>query len=102
MRHKPTTTLKIGAFTFSVTYLPNLTSDDNKKIDGHLWHSKAIIEIDKDLERQPKTQTLLHEIVHEIAIQAGQDLTEGQVDALAFGWYQVMRDNPELVRMIRK
>ena len=65
----------------------------------------ALIEIDGGLETQPRKQTLLHEIVHEILIQAGQNLgdrTEGVVDAVAFGWYQVMRDNPQLVRMIRK
>jgi hypothetical protein len=94
--------IKIGPFTFKLFYSACPKDSDGNKVDGILWHSKSEIEIDNFLHAQPKVQTVLHEIVHEIAIQAGQDLTEGMVDAIAFGWYQVMRDNPDLVKMITK
>jgi hypothetical protein len=93
--------LKIGAFTFAVVF-PQVVTKDGESMDGHLWHSQTTIEIDNNLAAQPKVQTLLHEIIHEIGIQAGQEMTEGMVDSIAFGIYQVMRDNPELVRMITK
>jgi hypothetical protein len=93
--------LKIGPFTFGVEY-GKPTDTEGNEVDGKLWHSKSRIVIDKELEAQPKKQTLLHEIIHEIAIQAGQEMTEGQVDSIAFGVYQVIRDNPALVRMITK
>jgi hypothetical protein len=94
-------TLKIGPFVFAVE-LGSPEDDKGNEVDGKLWHSQARIVIDKDLEKQPQKQTLLHEIVHEIAIQSGQDVSEGLVDAIAFGIYQVVRDNPKLVRMIQK
>jgi hypothetical protein len=93
--------LRIGPFTFKVEF-GKPVGDEGRSIDGRLWHSHSTIVINSDLHEQPRKQTLLHEIVHEIAIQAGQEITEGMVDAIAFGWYQVMRDNPDLVRMIRK
>jgi hypothetical protein len=94
-------TLKIGPFVFAVEFGSPL-DDKGNSVDGKLWHSRSRIVIDTDLEAQPQKQTLLHEIVHEIAIQAGQDVSEGLVDAIAFGFYQVMRENPQLVKMITK
>lgn len=94
--------IKIGAFTFILKFPPSVKDDGGKAVDGFLNHGQCLIEIDNFLDAQPKVQTLLHEVVHEIAIQAGQDLTEGMVDALAFGTYQVLRDNPKLVEMITK
>ena len=40
--------------------------------------------------------TLLHELVHMVAIHAGQDFTEGQIDAVSYGLYQLQLENPEL------
>lgn len=94
--------LKIGAIRYSVAYVKDLKRDD-QKLDGHLHHNQTRISLDADMNHQAMTQTLLHETVHAIATQIGrQSLNEGVVDALAFGIYQVLRDNPELVRMIRK
>jgi hypothetical protein len=94
--------IKIGAFLFSVQSFPNLKDDEDKRVDGYLDHSKSEILLDAELGSQAHLSTLLHEVVHEIAIQSGQDLNEGQVDAMAFGVIQVLKDNPELVRMITK
>jgi hypothetical protein len=94
--------LKIGAFRYSVVYVKDLKRDE-VKLDGHLHHSQTRISLDADMNAQATTQTLLHETIHAIATQIGrQELREGIVDALAFGIYQVLRDNPELVRMITK
>ena len=49
----------------------------------------------------PLAYASLHEIVHAVATQIGhQSMKEGMVDALAYGIYQVMRENPGPVRMI--
>ena len=101
MKPLAVSSLKIGAFTYTVILAHDLKRGD-EKMDGHLEHSKSSITLDDDMDKQATTQTLLHEVVHEIAIQSGQDLSEGQVDAIAYGWIQVMRDNPELVRMVTK
>ncbi len=94
--------LKIGALHYSVVYVKDLKRDEIK-LDGHLHHNQTRISLDAGMNHQATTQTLLHETIHAIAAQIGrQELREGIVDALAFGIYQVLRDNPELVRMITK
>jgi hypothetical protein len=95
--------LKIGAIRYKVAYVPSL-QDDGRPLDGQINHDSAEIHIEANMNQQVKVQTLLHEIIHGIEVQAGRrrELKEPMVDALAFGIYQVMRDNPELVRMIRK
>src|SRR5688572_10293345 len=92
--------LKIGPFTFVVAPTSELRGDD-KNYDGQLKHGTSSILLSHDMDRQATLQTRMHEVIHEIAIQAGQEMTEGLIDAIAYGWIQTMRDNPELVKMIR-
>jgi hypothetical protein len=98
--------VKIGPFTFNVYFNPKVTNDKGEEVDGKLQHGQNYIAIDDRLSVDARLQTLLHEVVHEkLEIQCGQDLgenAEGVVDAIAFMWIEVMRDNPELVRMITK
>jgi hypothetical protein len=94
--------VKVGAIQYSVAYIPDL-KDDRGKLDGRIRHSTTEIQLESGMNHQATAQTLLHEIVHAVATQIGhQDMKEGMVDALAYGIYQVMRDNPQLVRMITK
>ena len=90
--------LRIGPFRYPVAYVPR---DDIADNDGRLHHGESRILIADDMDAQASLHTLLHEVVHEIAIQAGQNVTEGLVDTIAYGWIQVVRDNPELVDLIR-
>ena len=95
--------VKIGAIQYKVEYVKELKSPDGRLLDGHLHHNQTRISLDVDMNPQATTQVLLHEVVHALAAQMGrQNLKEDIVDALAFGFYQVMRDNPELVKMITK
>jgi hypothetical protein len=91
-----------GPIQYKVAYVKNLQLGD-VKLDGHLWHNQTRISLDAEMNEQATAQVLLHEVVHALAAQMGrQNLKEDVVDALAYGVYQVMRDNPELVRMITK
>jgi hypothetical protein len=96
--------IKIGAFRFEVRDVPKLADDDDRLVDGYLDHSRTEILLDADLSNDARLATLVHEIVHEkVEIQCGHNLRdEGLIDAIAFSWIEVMRDNPELVRMITK
>jgi hypothetical protein len=94
--------LKVGAIRYKVEYVHDLKRNE-QKLDGHIQHSQTKISLDAGLNHQAMVQTLLHEIVHAIATQIGrQEIREGVVDALAFGVYQVLRDNPALAREILK
>jgi hypothetical protein len=94
--------VKVGAIHYKVSYVPDL-KDDKGKLDGRIRHSQTEIHIDAGMNHQATTQTLLHEVVHAVVTQLGkQGAPEGLVDSLAYSIYQVMRDNPQLVKMITK
>lgn len=93
--------VKIGAIQYKVAYVPDL-KDEKGKLDGRISHSRTEINVDAGMSHQATVQTLLHEIVHAITTQIGKRTSESEVDALAYGIYQVIRDNPGLVRMITK
>ena len=91
--------IKIGALVLDVTEVKDLRDEKGDKMDGHIAHNKTLIEIESEMTGGPKAQTILHEVLHEIEIQAGLDLKDSTIDALAFGIYQVIRDNPELLNI---
>ena len=95
--------VKIGAIDYAVTFVDDL-KDERGKLDGCIKYHQAEINIEADMNDQAKVQSLLHEIVHALDMQYGLGLREtakdSPVDRLAFGIYQVMRDNPELIAVI--
>ena len=95
--------VKIGPFHYNIYYSANVKNDRGEAVDGYLAHDQNRITIDDGMCQEAKLQVLLHEIIHEgIEIQRGQDVGEGLIDAIAYCWIEVMRENPDLVRMITK
>lgn len=94
--------VKIGAIDYTVETVENLQDEEGKKLDGRITYNMTTIRVDSETSPQAFVQILLHEILHGIETQSGRngEIEEPTIDALAFGIYQVMRDNPELVRMI--
>ena len=94
--------IKIGPIYYAVEYVEDFRRN-GEKLDGRLQHGRTTITIEAALNHQAATQTILHEVVHAIAAQIGvPNMKEEVVDALAFGVYQVVRENPQLVKMIVK
>jgi len=94
--------IKVGAIRYAVKTLTSL-ADHERKLDGRVRHASTQINLDADLNDQATVQTMLHEIVHIVAIQLGHPaLEEDIVDAVAYAAYQVLRDNPDLVKIIMK
>jgi hypothetical protein len=91
--------VKIGPFEYAVQLETDLRRG-KRKLDGNISYNQTQISIDADMSPQATTQVLLHEILHGISTQGGMNIYEGHIDMLAFGIYQVMRDNPQLVEMI--
>jgi predicted Zn-dependent protease len=94
--------IKVGAIRYELKAAPSL-ADSDLKLDGRVRHHITEINIDADLNHQAAVQTILHELVHIVAIQLGHSaLEEDAVDAIAYAAYQVLRDNPDLVKIILK
>lgn len=92
--------VKVGAIIYDIRLVPRLV-DSGGKLDGHVSHQQAIIEVEQGMHHQAQVQTLLHELVHTVGTQLGVPrVEEGMVDAIAYAAYQVLRDNPDLVQFI--
>jgi hypothetical protein len=100
---KKPTTIKIGAIYYEVVAVEKLLDEKHSKLDGSVRHARTQISLEVDMNHQATVQTLLHEIVHIVATQLGkQELEEPLVDSIAYAAYQVLRDNPEFVRLVMK
>jgi len=88
----------VGGIRYSVRRIKNLSAGE-QKLDGHINYGRAIIEIEDDIDDQVAIETLWHEIIHAILVQAGQSKiskNEMAIEALAYGIAQVITDNPRL------
>lgn len=89
--------IKIGGIYFTVK-LDDSVYD--RQHFGEVNISKSEILLATNLDEQSAMQTLLHEIVHVILLQSGlkfEEQSESWVDVAAYGFLQVMNDNPGLL-----
>ena len=93
--------VKIGGIDYEVIEEHNLFAyDGTTRLNGHIVYDKCQIRIDDTLDPQAKNQTMWHEILHGILTHAGIDeQSETHIDIIAYGIIQVLRDNPDLVRV---
>jgi Zn-dependent peptidase ImmA (M78 family) len=85
--------LHIGAVTYTVS------EAKLRGACGTCNYEQARIRINARLDPQLKRVTLWHEIIHALLFNAGvytAEHNEQQIDALAHGIIQVLRDNPWL------
>lgn len=89
--------IKIGGIYFAVK------RDDSvydRQHFGEINIAKSEILLATNLDEQSAKLTLLHEIIHAILIQAGMKFDEQDekwIDVAAYGFLQVMHDNPGLL-----
>jgi hypothetical protein len=89
--------IKIGGIDYTVKVTKNLLTG-NVVLDGLLENKTTTISVDEELNAQSRMQAVFHETFHAIFTQIGQQtMDESTVDALAFSWMQVLRDNPGLI-----
>ena len=90
--------VKIGPITYEVKIVKRLLDHGEEKLDGRISHKRQMIEIESGLTLTMQRQTLWHEIIHGILTQAGRhdEVSEGAVDAIAYGIFGVIKDNPEM------
>lgn len=93
----------ISGMEYEVIMTDEPLFDGNTRAYGRIDFENKKIIIDKTLrEKQGHFQTLLHEIIHGIVNDRDIDFTcddeEVIVEQLARGFYQVIKDNPEIFK----
>ena len=97
--------VKIGPMVYTVTEKPRLIGDN---ADGHsVWLNGIIklqaasILVEAEMNADMKAVALLHEAMHGILEGAGViEHPEPVLIALGYGLVALLRENPELVRLI--
>ena len=89
--------LNISGQTVKVVQKRHLNKTVKNQI-GRATYTENLIELsrnceDNKVEHQYMACTLLHEIIHHLDDKIGVGLKEAQVDRLAVGLYQVLKDN---------
>lgn len=95
-------TIRIDSIFYRVEKEDKLIAD-GKEAFGTINYKKKIIKLNTDIsEEQEIKQTLWHEIIHGIIHERNFDFEktpeETIVDELSKGIYQVLLDNPEIMK----
>lgn len=59
------------------------------------------IKVKEDLHPDVRDNTICHELCHVIETMVGIQLTEEQIQAMGFGWYTIIRDNPTFIKRLQ-
>lgn len=98
---KRPTKIKIGAFDFSIEYLPL-----NEELFGDFSYINSRIRVENNLCGPILVDTILHEINHAICrvyhVKIKEAKEEKVVSVMASAWTQIFRDNPEFSKWMQK
>lgn len=94
-------TLKIGPLDFALefnTKLVDLRDDGTwRGLHGCVYYRTCKIDIEAEQNMQVQRATVIHEAIHAILYNAGQDIAEDAVVALGVGIYALLKENPALI-----
>ena len=94
-----TSMIKIAGIDYTVD---EFETDVDRNLMGRLAYDTAQIYIRKDLPLDKKLETVLHEVMHAVYMNAGLqqgDEEEKVVTALSSGVYQFLKDNKDVYRI---
>ncbi len=86
--------IRIGAHTYTIRLNPDIHTDDREL--GCVRHYHQLIEISPFTADSEKDECLLHEINHIIDRNYNQHLTEDNIDCMAQGMTELLRNNLEI------
>lgn len=99
--------VQIGPITYSVELVEDLHEVDEQGTKHTYYGSQhfitAAIKIMAEMNPRIEASTFLHEITHGILENSGyhtQD--ESLVDAIAYGFYDLIRQNPDLILYLQQ
>lgn len=93
--------VKIGWREYNIIQDEHRTSDDGGDLYGQIEYEKNQIYLYDKQGEENKIVTLLHEIIHGIFYMSGQTewrTNEDLINCLSENLYQVIKDNPELLK----
>jgi hypothetical protein len=76
--------------------------DDGTHCYGNVNHTNMVIKLDPAFPEWRIKQTILHEMLHIVENVFGMDLEEGQLENLTIGLDIMLRENPEIFRLLMK
>ena len=94
-----TTTINICGIPYQVD---EFEADVDRNLMGRLQYDTAQIFVRKDIPLDKKMETLLHEVMHTVYMNAGlqpNDEEEKVVTALSSGVYQFLKENKDVYRI---
>lgn len=101
-------TIRIGFHDYDVAYVDGLSVND-REVMGVIYENAKTIAVstchaEQDIPLSATAQTLIHEILHAIDFMTEYKVfkgKEGAIDAFAEYLCMVIRDNPQLVKLIQ-
>lgn len=87
--------VRVQGKNFKIEYQKESTMPDGAL--GLTKYMNLSILVQTDLPGPLEQEVVFHEIMHAIEKSLDLELTEHQVEVLACGWIQVLRDNPKLL-----
>ena len=97
-KKKKIKSIKIGVHEYEVVYTEHLNGEV-----GHIDNEQLKIAILDGLANSVEEQTLMHEVYHGIKYNLGYlDHNEEEVDGVAHGFLQFIKDNKDLIKKLLK
>jgi len=90
--------LKIGGTIYKVLVLPEIIEDD-RELFGQIKYNDSVIKVSKKFPSNIPN-TILHECIHGLLEDRGIKHKEELVVQLTNGLIQLLRDNPELKKIL--
>ena len=93
--------LNILGMSYKVIY-SDLRKTNGNNDYGNITYAAGVIHIDTECTEEFATSTLLHEILHAIVVLLKLDIKHDDISRLEVGIYQVLKNNPKLLDLIKK
>jgi hypothetical protein len=85
------TEIKVGPIIYEVKEVANLLDADGaQKLLGNIRYKDCSIQIEPDQNFQSKRVVLIHEALHAVATQGILNLSEEQIEKLAYGVAEII------------
>lgn len=93
--------IKIGSITYKVMYHDQLLDEDDNPLNGQIDFDELIIHMDKSLKKELNKVILIHECIHGILNNAGQeDHDEQYINIISYGIMDLIKNNKSFIRYL--